>query len=518
MTRPPVRLLHETLLAATASNAQKTAIIADGVPYTYRELRRAARRLAFAFQERGLRRGDRVAIYLENGWPCVVAIYATLMAGGAFVVVNPQTRTEKLGYILEDSEAAIVVMDGDLLTGEPPPAALESGRHLIYLGSPPGGWPEGATLDDLLARATPAPADPGVISIDLAALIYTSGSTGQPKGVMMTHQSMLFATRSIAQYLRLGAADRILNVLPLAFDYGLYQLLISIHLRATLVLERSFAYPVQIVGRAQEFQVTVFPGVPTIFATLRSLRMRQTLTIPSVRRVTNTAAALTAEAVAACRELFPNALIFSMYGLTECKRVSYLEPEELERRPASVGKAIPGTEVFLLSPEGEPVPPGETGILHVRGPHIMLGYWKEPELSARMLRPGRYPGERILCTQDYFRQDDEGFLYFVGRSDDIIKTRGEKVSPIEVEAVLHAIPGVREAAVVGAPDEILGQAVHAYLALEEGCTLTAQEVKQHCRARLEAFMVPQEIFFLAELPRTATAKVRKEGLRAIAGG
>jgi amino acid adenylation domain-containing protein len=518
MKQQPLRLLHETLLEAAAEDPEKTAIVADGKPHTYRELLRAAQSLAHAFQERGLKRGDRVAIYLENGWPCVVAIYATLMAGGAFVVVNPQTRAEKLQYLIEDSGAAILVLDGTLLGGVPLPAALATGRHLISVGPRPGGWPMAPEFDEVLTRTTTSPADPGTIPLDLAALIYTSGSTGQPKGVMMTHQSMLFAAGSIAQYLRLSAEDRILNVLPLAFDYGLYQLLIGVYLGATLVLEQSFTYPAQVLERARTAEVTVFPGVPTIFATLRSLRLRQQLTLPSVRRVTNTAAALPTEVIESCREIFPNALIFAMYGLTECKRVSYLEPEELARRPTSVGKAIPGTEVFLLSVDGQPVPPGEPGILHVRGPHLMLGYWGEPELSARMLKPGHYPGERMLCTQDYFRVDDEGFLYFVGRTDDIIKTRGEKVSPVEVEAVLHSIPGVREAAVVGEPDELLGQAIHAFIVAEEGATLTARAIRQHCRTRLEAFMVPQEIFFLAELPRTATAKVRKEGLRSLAGG
>jgi acyl-CoA synthetase (AMP-forming)/AMP-acid ligase II len=548
MKKRPLRLLHETLLAAAEEHPEKTAVIVDGVSHSYQALLDAALRLARAFQERGLRRGDRVAIYLDNSWPCVVAIYATLLAGGAVVVINPQTKVEKLAYMLADSGAAILVLDGALLGGAGHPLEeVAAGRHLICTGPAPAGLSGVATFEEVLAgaasipagepppraglvgepiwpgpapvsapvsaRSKPALLDPGLIPLDLAALIYTSGSTGVPKGVMMTHQSMLFAAGSIAEYLRLGAEERILNVLPLAFDYGLYQLLISVYLGATLVLERSFTYPVQIVERARQEEVTVFPGVPTIFATLRSMRQRSELVLPSVRRVTNTAAALPADFIPECRKLFPNALIFAMYGLTECKRVSYLEPELLAERPTSVGRAIPGTEVYLLSPEGRPVPPGEPGILYVRGPHLMLGYWGQPELSAQMLRPGRYPGERVLCTQDYFRQDDEGFLYFVGRSDDIIKTRGEKVSPVEVEGVLHAIVGVREAAVVGVPDEALGQAIHAFVVLEKDAGLNAQEIKRHCRLKLEAFMVPQEVVFLEELPKTATAKVRKESLR-----
>lgn len=499
----PQRLLHEPLLAAAAAHPGKVAVRADGVSHTYAELLAAASSLARVLQERGVRRGDRVAIYLENGWPCVVSIYATLLAGAAIVVINPRTRPEKLAFVVEDCEAALLIMDDMLLEDAGPlPASLAEGRPHICCGD----------FDAILAATPPAPADPGLIPLDLAALIYTSGSTGHPKGVMMTHQSMLFAAGSIAEYLRLDTDDRILNVLPLAFDYGLYQLLLASYLGATLVLERGFSYPAQTAERVREEEVTVFPGVPTIFAALRSLHRGTPLALPSVRRVTNTAAALPPEFLPQCREIFPNALIFSMYGLTECKRVSYLEPEELARRPTSVGRAIPGTEVFLLSHDGQPVSPGEPGLLHVRGPHLMRGYWKQPELSAAVLVPGPYPGERILCTRDYFRLDDEGFLYFIGRTDDIIKTRGEKVSPVEIENVLHAIPGVREAAVVGVPDELLGQAIHAYVVLDEGATLGVAAIKRHCRQKLEPFMVPRAITIVPELPTTQTAKVRKQDL------
>ena len=245
---------------------------------------------------------------------------------------------------------------------------------------------------------------------------------------------------------------------------------------------------------------------------LLSMHARERLQFPSVTRVTNTAAALPAAFQQQLREVFPNALIYRMYGLTECKRVCYLEPELADSKPDSVGKAIPGTEVFLLSVDGAPVAPGETGILHVRGPHVMLGYWKQPDLSARMLKPGALPGEWVLCSQDWFRMDDEGFLYFVGRSDDIIKTRGEKVSPVEVENVLHGMPGIREAAVVGISDALLGQVIRAYVALEPDTLLTDKEVIKYCLARLENFMVPKEVLFLAELPKTNTGKISKKTL------
>jgi len=352
-----------------------------------------------------------------------------------------------------------------------------------------------------------------IIPNDLAALIYTSGSTGNPKGVMQTHGSMVFAAGSLIEYLRLAASDRILCVLPLAFDYGLYQLLMTIQLGATLVLERSFTYPAQIFARMREQSVTVFPGVPTIYAMLISAHGREPLSFPSVTRVTNTAAALPDDFVTKLHEIFPNALVYKMYGLTECKRVCYLEPELADSKPGSVGRAIPGTEIYLLSPDGQPVPPGENGILYVRGPHVMVGYWNRPDLSDHMLKPGKLPGERVLCTQDFFRMDADGFLYFVGRSDDIIKTRGEKVSPAEVENTLHGIPGVREAAVIGIPDALLGEAIRAYVVIEPDSGLNDKQLRVACAAKLENFMVPKEFVFIAEMPKTATGKVSKKLLR-----
>ncbi len=390
--------------------------------------------------------------------------------------MNPQTKEDKLAYIVSDSEAAFVVTEGTI--ARVAAGALEeapSVRQAICAARPDGL--EGMLdFEPLASSSADGFVAPAVIPLDLAALIYTSGTTGNPKGVTMTHANMVFAAGSIAQYLRLRPHDRILGVVPLAFDYGLYQLLMSVYMGATLVLERSFVYPAQTLKQIDAEAVTVFPGVPTIFATLVAMHERTPLRYPTVERVTNTAAALPPSFHDPLREIFPSALVFRMYGLTECKRVSYLEPELIEEKPTSVGKAIPGTETLVLGETGEPVAPGETGILHVRGPHVMVGYWRQPELTAEMLVDGPIPGERMLCTHDHFTVDEDGFLYFVGRSDDIIKSRGEKVSPVEVENALFAIPGVEEAAVLGAPDELLGEAIHAYVVLGEGVELGERDI------------------------------------------
>jgi long-chain acyl-CoA synthetase len=504
------RLLHDALLQRGKETGDRTALVVDGRSYAFREVLDASQRLAGALLSRGIARGDRVALQLENSWACVTAIFGTLIAGGVFVLVNPQTRANKLGFMLRDCGARVLIAESALegvyleaLQGlEQPPVVLCTGKC--------NGPAE--SLEAAMAAAQPLAEAVPVIPLDLATIIYTSGSTGSPKGVMQTHQAMVFTTGSLIEYLRLSQDEKILCVLPLSFDYGLYQLLMAVALGACLVLERSFTFLGQVMDRIRDEQATVFPGVPTIFATLLAAHRRAALSFPSVTRVTNTAAALPDEFSSGLREIFPNALIYKMYGLTECKRVSYLEPELIDSKPGSVGKAIPGTEVYVLSAEGRPLPPGEVGILYVRGPHVMAGYWNRPDLTDAMLKAGKLPGERVLCTHDLFRMDHEGYLYFVGRTDDIIKTRGEKVSPIEVENALHRIPGVREAAVVGVPDEMLGQAVRAYVVADPSAGLTVQSLRADSAAFLEPYMVPTQVILCDSLPRNPNGKVDKRSL------
>lgn len=517
----PKGFLADSLLATGRRYPDKTAVVVEGEAYSYAALLENARRLAQALHQCGLQRGERVAVYMDNTWPCIISIYAATLAGGVFLVINPQTKADKLAYILNDSEARILLSDAHLMAviNEAAPHSktlarvICSGKENTVQTDLDGMAVPVEYIEDVIFEAEPLPEPLTLNPLDLAALIYTSGSTGKPKGVMHTHLSMTFALASLIEYLRLKHEHVILNVLPFAFDYGLYQLLMSVELGATLVLERSFTYPAQVFKRMHDYQVNVFPGVPTIFSMLLAAHKRNPLCFPSVTRVTNTAAALPADYVSQLKQIFPNALIYKMYGLTECKRVSYLEPELVDVKPNSVGKAIPGTETFLLNAKGEPVAPGEHGILHVRGPHVMLGYWKQPELSGHMLKPGSHPQERVLCTHDWFYADEEGFLYFVGRSDDIIKTRGEKVSPVEIENILYAIEGVVEAAVIGQPDPLLGEKICAFVTLAENSGLTDKQIRKTCLGQLENFMVPQEVIILASLPKTATGKISKKRLK-----
>lgn len=513
------RLLHESLIHAAHECPHKLALVTPTERIRYSELLDHVRRCASALESCGMQRGERAVIYADNSLECIIAIWAILWVGGAFVVVNPQAKTDKLAFIVNQCGAKIMIADdhlrpqfGPLLCGSTTLDRIWHFNHDSHKPSPPSTIP----VEDfwtVLTQQQPAEKPATLTPVDLAALIFTSGSTGLPKGVTMTHQSMVFARDSLTEYLRLDQDAVILNILPMAFDYGLYQMLIACGLGATLVLERSFTYPGQIFETIARESVTVFPGVPTVFATLLSMHQKSALSFPTVQCVTNTAAALPPDYVDKLQQIFPNALIYAMYGLTECKRVSFLEPEFINQKRGSVGKAIPGTEMYLLSADNAPVTPGEPGILHVRGPHVMLGYWNDPEATARMIKPGSLPGERVLCAQDWFVMDADGFFYFQGRSDDIIKTRGEKVSPVEVENVLYSMDGIKEAAVIGIPDPNLGQAIKAFVVLESEAELSPRAIIQYCSARLENFMVPQFIQTLADLPKTPNGKITKKDLQ-----
>ena len=509
------RLISDTLIASAEKFPQKPAVISGGVGYTFRQLLDNSKSIATVLAEKGVRRGDRVVIFMNNTWACAVCIYAVQLCDAVFVIVNPQTKADKLGYIINDSGATALLTEA-VLARNFLPALKEGGalKAIICTGElRQGSSYEILSFAEIVAQKTALLSSPKALTIDLAALIYTSGSTGKPKGVMQTHQSMLFAIGSLVEYLRLSEEEKIICVLPLAFDYGLYQLLMSVYLGATLILERSFLYPGHIFNCIQEQEVTVFPGVPTIFSMLIAAHRRNPLCFPSITRVTNTAAALPTNHIEQLKEIFPNALIYKMYGLTECKRACYLEPELIDEKLASVGKAIPGTEMFLLSEKGEGIKPGETGILHIRGPHVMLGYWNKPDLSEEMLRPGRYPGEKILCTHDLFYQDENGFFYFVGRSDDIIKSRGEKVSPIEIETVLYGIPGIKDAAIVGAKDELLGESICAFISTDDCEELDERTVRKGCAQKLEDFMMPKHIYIWEKLPKNVNGKIDKKALK-----
>ena len=474
----------------------KPALVAGATRLTYGELAARAAGLAAELRRQGVQRGDRVVVFLQNSPEAVISIFGTLMAGAVFSVVNPSTKADKLAYILNNCTAKALITEPRLAA-----VASQSRKEapaVAAMLTTPFTFADGQ-----------APSFAG-IDLDVAMIVYTSGSTGFPKGVTMTHANIVAAATSITTYLENTADDIVLSVLPLAFDYGLYQALMCAKVGATLILEKSFAFPQVILQKLKTERATGFPLVPTMAALLLQMKDLVPGMFPDLRYITNTAAALPAAHIQRLRELFPTTKLYSMYGLTECKRCTYLPPAELDRRPGSVGIAIPGTEAYVVNEAGERAKTGEVGELVIRGSHVMKGYWADEAATNRALKPGPLPWEKVLYTGDLFRTDEEGFLYFVGRKDDIIKTRGEKVSPKEVENVIYEIAGVREVCVVGVPDAILGQALKAIVAADEG--VTEAGIIRHCRARLEDFMVPATVEFRGQLPKSENGKIARKEL------
>jgi amino acid adenylation domain-containing protein len=516
----PIPLVHDYLHDAAARLPDKHALVCKGQRVTYRELEARSDALAHALVARGVVRGDRVVVFADNTVETVIAFWGVLKASAIVSIVNPLTKADKLAYLLDDCRAKVLISDAHLAH-----VFADAARRSAHLAAVIVAGDLGGRAGELLAGIAhlsgwadavgeqhAGPPRRACIDLDLASIIYTSGSTGEPKGVMLTHRNMLTACLSIRSYLRVAEDEVILGVLPLAFDYGLYQMIMAFAAGARLVLERSFAFPAEVLKTVVDERVTGFPGVPTIFAVLGGMKSLATYDFSAIRYVTNTAAALPVKHITMLRGLFPAARIYSMYGLTECKRCTYLPPEDVDRKPESVGIAIPNTELWLVDDQDRRLGPNQVGQLVIRGATVMKGYWEKPESTAKKLRPGPLPGEQVLYTGDLCRLDDEGYLYFVGRMDDIIKSRGEKVAPKEVEAAIVAIPGVRECAVIGVPDDLLGQAIKAFVVIEPGADLDARAIQRACQAALESFMVPKHVELVPELAKGATGKIDKQRL------
>ena len=506
----------EDHLRETAVNMpDKTALVVGGIRMSYRDLDAQSDRVASALAARGVARGDRVLLVADNSAEAVVALYAVVKAGAIACPLNPQTRADKFSAICARIEPAAMIMQARLggmaerVCSEDMPriAIANDGAELRSGWIDFGTLAAGASLSESVDVGRPGGAGGAG---ELALLIHTSGSTGVPKGVMLTHDNVTAACTAIVTYLENTAEDIILSVLPLSFGYGLTQVVTAAMCGATLVLEKSFAFPRVILKRMAEEGVTGFPLVPTMAALLLQMKDLSPGFLPKLRYITSAAAQLPPVMSMGLRSLFPDAQLCIMYGQTECLRATWLPPQDVALKPTSAGIAIPGGEVAVVDERGVPVAPGVIGELVVRGPHVMQGYWRDEAATAAALRPAPEPWGRELRTGDLFRMDEDGYFYFVTRNDDIIITRGEKVSPQEVERVLYAFEGIREAAVVGTADPILGEAVKAVIVAEPGRRLDEREIIRHCARFLEDFMVPKAIEFRDSLPRTASGKIRLE--------
>jgi len=490
-----------SLLARAARvGGGRPAIVERSHSTTYGELADRAGAIAAALRADGLAVDDRVGILLERGCDAAAAYFGVLAAGGIAVVINETLRPRQIEHILAHSGATRLLTGGDVIERQARP--LQTDARMLDLGA------VGA-----------APAHPPVTRLptDVAQIIYTSGSTGQPKGVTVTHGNLLAATQTVVGYLGITAFDRIASLLPFSFVYGSSQLLCAVARGAALVVERS-PLAQQMVETLRERDVTVVAAVPSLWLRLLGVGAFRGTPLPALRVMTNAGGHLARGAVAELRAAQPLARLFLMYGLTEVLRSTYLPPEELDRRPDSIGRAIEGAQVFVIREDGTAAAPGEVGELVHRGPTVALGYWKDAELTAKVFRPnplqpaGTPDTERVVYSGDLVRRDEDGFLYFVGRKDRIIKTLGYRVGPDEVADVMHASGQVTEAIVVGEPDEQWGERIVAYVVLApQGAR---DRLAAHCARELPRYMQPARIEIRDALPALPSGKPDVMALRA----
>jgi acyl-CoA ligase (AMP-forming) (exosortase A-associated) len=510
-------LLHH-LLDTGERDPSRVAVVHNEDETDYGAFSQRVDELAAAICQLGLGRGERVALLVDRGKDECCAIFSISRADGVIVPVHPGQQPRQVRHILQDCGARILISNHRLLERVAPALeGLEELTGVLCLDDPskiviPGVrilTPEsGAGRPQLPATKQ--------IGEDLAAILYTSGSTGLPKGVMLSHRNLLAGTRIVGNYLGITAEERILSILPFSFDYGLNQLLTAVAQGACLV-PFSFHFGDQIVAALRRYDITGLAGVPTIWSILtRTAPSLERTSLPRLRYLTNSGGAVPTETVRRLREVLPNTRIFLMYGLTEAFRSSYLPPDEIDRRPNSIGKAIPETELFLVDHSGNPVKPGTPGILVHRGPTVSLGYWRRPQDTAKVikqnpLRAVDTGGDLVCVSGDLVTQDEEGFLYFVGREDAMIKSSGFRISPTEIEEVISGTGLFREVAVIGLPDPVLGQKVHA-VAVAATANVDISATLALCAKLLAAHMVPREIELVESLPTSPNGKVDYKAL------
>ncbi len=525
-------LLPELIALSAQRTPQAAALTHGAATLSYAELDSAVGKFASGMVELGLRRGERVAIYLDKRFETVVASFGAPAAGAVFVPVNPLLKPEQVAFILQDCNVRVLVTSPERM------ALLEQAltqcpdlRHVVITDSASHTIaaslaPSVACLQWTALLGTAHRPGHRVVDVDMAAILYTSGSTGKPKGVVLSHRNMVGGAKSVASYLDNNAQDTLLAALPLSFDAGFSQLTTAFHAGARVVLLNNLM-PRDVLKAMEREKVTGLTAVPPLYIQLTQLEWPESIN-RNLRYFANTGGRMPRETLTMLRQRVPSAKPFLMYGLTEAFRSTYLPPEEVDRRPDSIGKAIPNAEILVLREDGSTCDPDEPGELVHRGALVGQGYWNDAEKTAERYKllapdaPGRHAGlqlpEYAVFSGDNVRMDAEGFLYFIGRRDEMMKTSGYRVSPTEVEEVLYATRLVAECVAFGVEHPALGQAIQVIATApvaEPGAPSESAELSsrllQECRSRMPAYMVPSGIQIVAgPLPRNPNGKIDRK--------
>lgn len=512
-------LLHELALIAAGRDPAATALTDGNRFIDYGTFAQSVVDVSASLRAFGLTRGGRVAVYLDKRTEAVVAMFGAAAAGGVFVPLNPVLKARQVQYILRDCSAQVLVTSSDRL------ALLEQAlqdcdelRHVIVVDTQAVPSPARYAVHRWQDLGSDRSSGHRVIDVDMAAILYTSGSTGQPKGVVLSHRNLVAGAKSVASYLQNDSRDVLLAVLPLSFDAGFSQLTTAFHAGARVVL-LNYLLPKDVLNALVRERVTGLTAVPPLYLQLTQLPWPEGVD-SHLRYFANTGGRMPLETLRALRSRLPKSKPFLMYGLTEAFRSTFLPPEEVDRRPDSIGKAIPNAEILVLREDGTECAAEEPGELVHRGALVAMGYWNDGERTAERYRqlPGREGGLKLpeiaVFSGDIVRKDSEGFLYFIGRRDNMIKTSGYRVSPTEIEEVLYGTQLVGEAAAFGVPHPTLGQSIVVIVTPKGDGALDTNALLAACRDRLPAYMLPTRIDCRSgPLPRNPNGKIDRKQLR-----
>ena len=506
-------LVHDLLERVAQGRPEKPFLICEGASVSYGQIEAKANQVAHLLLGYGLARGTRVGLLAQNGRFYVACYYGILKAGGIVVPLNTAEGGQVLGSLLTRCEAEMLLAstrfgklaeDAALACPRPPLVAVETNEGEREL---PAGLHR-TLLDEDCEHAPTDPPGLDLIDTGPASIVYTSGSVGGPKGVTLSHRNILSNTRSIVQYLGLGAEDRVLCILPFYYVYGKSLLNTHAAVGGTVVIENRFAYPQLALDTMEDEACTGLSGVPSTFAILLSRSNFMERRLKDLRYVTQAGAPMSPEATRRLMKALPDKKIFVMYGATEASaRLSYLSPSELPRKIGSIGRAIPGVELRVLRPDGTEADVGQEGEIVARGPNVMLGYWGDEEGTAEVLDAAGYH------TGDMARRDEDGFLFITGRIRDFIKAGAHRISAMEIEAVILESPEVHEVAAVGVPDEILGERIRVYLVPRDHESFDQARFTKVIRDMLPAHKMPTEIILRSDLPKNESGKIMKQVLR-----